>query len=186
MSIEAIDFDQPTKYGDTALDLAIKDNQLESIKVLLKGGSKIEKFDMKVLGVAYSPLNLAVILSRPEIVKLLLNHKADVNRVDSLGYTPLQNLFSKPRYNKADLEIAKLLVEQGANVRVLSPDGKKLDELIPKGRKPELRVFLEQCYVKDFENKIEKLPQKTEQKSFVSKEEERRKESQNLGISRMK
>jgi len=149
MSVKSIDFNQTTKLGATPLSLAIEYNQLKTVKILLDGGAKIEKFDNAVLGVSYSPLNLASTLSNKEMVKLLLTYKADVNVVDSLGYTPLQNIFSKPRYNKADLEIAKMLVEYGANIYVITPDGKKLENLVPKGKKPELISFLNECYEKD-------------------------------------
>lgn len=187
MNIETIDFDQPTKYGDTPLDLAIKYNQIGTVKALLDRGAPIEKSDNTGFGVSYSPLNLAVILSKIEIVKLLLKHKANANKVDSLGYTPLQNLFSKSRYNKADLEIANLLIEHGANTYVLTPDGKKLEDLVPINKKPELRAFLEQCYVKNLENKVEKkLSPKSRRKTFVSREEERRKANQDTAISRIK
>jgi len=148
MSLGIVDFDQTTKYGDTALDLAIKNNKLESIEALLSGGAKIEKFDGTVLGVSSTPLILAVNLSKLEVVKLLLKYKPDVNVLVSLGYTPLQNLFSKPRYNKVDLEIARLLVEHGADIDIMTPDGKKLENLVRKDKKPELINFLNACYTK--------------------------------------
>ncbi|AVP87330.1 Putative LmrCD-specific DARPin [Candidatus Phycorickettsia trachydisci] len=164
MSLGIVDFDQTTKYGDTALDLAIKNNKLESIEALLSGGAKIEKFDGTVLGVSSTPLILAVNLSKLEVVKLLLKYKPDVNILDSLGYTPLQNLFSKPRYNKVDLEIAKLLVEHGANIDVITPDGKKLEDLVRKGKKPELIDLLKECYAKNEEKQKNNI---TVSKSFV-------------------
>lgn len=187
---EAAKFNQKAKSGKTPLGIAIENNNLKSMKALLKGGSKVNEV-VSNIGVSYYPLNLAVNLLKPEVVKLLLEYKADVNGLDSMNYTPLQNLFSKSeskydKDNKADLEIAKLLVEHGANIYVLTPDGKKLGDLIPKGRKTELRAFLDDCYAKDREKNNTNFEQEAVQKSFASKEEERRKESQSLGISRMK
>lgn len=182
MSLEIVNFDQITKYGDTALDLAIKNNKLESIAALLSGGAKIEKFDGTVLGVSSTPLILAVNLSKLEVVKLLLKYKPDVNIVDSLGYTPLQNLFSKPRYNKVDLEIAKLLIEHGANTDVITPDGRKLEDLVHKGKKIELINFLKECCVKNGENKESKMEKKVFE-SFASREKYR-KENNNKIIGR--
>lgn len=183
MSLEIVDFDQTTKHGDTALDLAIKNNKLESIEALLNGGAQIEKSDSAVLGVSSTPLILAVNLSKLEVVKLLLKYKPDVNILDSLGYTPLQNLCSKPKYNKVDLEIARLLIGHGAKIDVITPDGKNLEDLVRKGKKIELIDFIKECRAKNVENKESKM-EKIVSESFTSKEKHRKENNNNKTMSR--
>lgn len=181
-----IDFNAKNKYNQTPLLMAIERGDIKSMEFLLDAGADIEGFDTAGVGVSYRPLGFATERSKKEAVQLLLDRGADVYGKDSLGYTSLQILISKPRYNEADLEIAKLLVKNGSNIYILTPDGKKLDELIPKSSKTELRAFLEECYAKDYEKNNTNFEQKAVQKSFASKEEDRRKESRSLGISRIK
>lgn len=63
----------------------------------------------------WTPLAIATNKDHPEVVKLLLDHGADVAYRDILGRQPLANVRSK--------EVAKMLLDRGADVNAKDNDG---------------------------------------------------------------
>ncbi len=84
-----VDPDQSTKYGETLLNLAIRQNNIEAVEVLLEYGAdvnKINEFD------SLSPLINAFDYyqnSRKEIILLLLQRRPNVNLYTRQKYNPL-------------------------------------------------------------------------------------------------
>ncbi len=68
-----------------------------------------------------TPLHAAVLANRPELLHLLLDHRADVNVLDNTGDTPL-TLAAK----RGDAAMVKILLARGANRAI-----KNHDELLP-------------------------------------------------------
>ncbi len=100
-------------FGNTdqqPLFSAIAVNNLESVKILLKAGAKVDsrRWDKR------TPLMEAAAEMRNNdgIVKALIAAGADVNALDEHGYTPLR--YAVMFDNK--LEVVKALVAKGANV----------------------------------------------------------------------
>ena len=88
----------------------IKRNNIEKIKELINGADvNIQNEDGDTL------LHYAINDENYEIVKLLLEHSANVNAKDYYGDTPL--------HNTNNYEIAKLLIEYGANVNAKNEFG---------------------------------------------------------------
>eukprot|EP01121_Diplochlamys_sp_Union-15-3_P006453 TRINITY_DN16943_c0_g1_i1.p1 TRINITY_DN16943_c0_g1~~TRINITY_DN16943_c0_g1_i1.p1 ORF type:complete len:290 (-),score=50.27 TRINITY_DN16943_c0_g1_i1:46-915(-) len=99
-----------TNEGRTALLLSIRYNKVEAQRTLLASGKvKTEVKDKK----GRTPLHHAVRSGLIDSVKLLIEHKADVNSTDDLWKTPLHYAAEKDL-----LEIAVLLTGSEANVNI--------------------------------------------------------------------
>ena len=77
-----------------------------------------------------TPLDSAAFRGDLEMVRVLLDYKADVNVRDDDGWTPLHSVSHGSRYPTAHfnipqlwLEVARLLIEHGADVNASSDDG---------------------------------------------------------------
>ena len=119
--------------GVPLITLAIKSENVELIRYLLKSGCSANETDP--LGV--TPLHAAVIGYKPEIIRLLLAEGAKIDEREQLeGYTPLHfaagnisrieyfNYRGKDSQQKNLYEIAKLLIENGANPDSTAWNGK--------------------------------------------------------------
>ncbi|XP_039274788.2 uncharacterized protein LOC120348661 [Styela clava] len=101
----------PDEDGDTALHLAVVQNDIEACKKVLKlfhiAGKSIDVRN----NLLQTPLHVAVITNQKEIVKLLLNHKSSPHNPDRFGSTAF-HLCAK--YNHADclIEILQNTVEK--------------------------------------------------------------------------
>ena len=100
------------EFGYTPLIAAVKDGRNEIIYYLLDAGADINA------GKGYSALGMAIWNKNYEAVKILINHRADVN---ILNGNPL-NL----AVQKGDLDIVKLLIGNKADVNVLDHTGMSL------------------------------------------------------------
>ncbi len=103
-------------YGlSTCLHITANSGSLEATKLLLKEGAKVDV----VTGIGkYTPMMLASIKNKPEIVKLLLEHNARTDLKNSDGWTALH--FAAYDCN---LSIAQLLVGK-SNVNERDNEGK--------------------------------------------------------------
>jgi hypothetical protein len=96
-------------HGESLLQLAIRNKNIEAVRFLLEEGAKVNEQDRK----GRTPLHEAVIQKQPVIVQLLIDHKAAVNLQDSRGRTPLHEAVRKKH-----MEIIKLLAVHGADLNV--------------------------------------------------------------------
>ncbi|MEY4641583.1 MAG: Phosphocholine transferase AnkX [Pseudomonadota bacterium] len=109
--------------GFTALLYAARENCLECVKRLLAANADINKPDPDNV----SPLIMALMNSRFDVAKYLIEQGADVNQWDYWGRTPLytaadMNILPMsyrgdlpPVENTTGLEIARMLLERGAD-----------------------------------------------------------------------
>ena len=109
--------------GDPMLVIAIRDKSSKVTEYLLNN-KQIDVDLSNKLG--ETPLMLAAIDGDLPLVKrLVLKNKA---QIDHIGWTPLLYACSKGR-----LEVAQFLVDNGADVNALSPNGSTLRTTGPKG-----------------------------------------------------
>lgn len=103
------------RKGRTPLHEAVRLGQLETAQLLLK-----HKADIRILTADtqnITPLQLAVIGGSVEMVKLLIDAGADVNRI-----ARNEEIIAPPLYYaviKGNVAVARLLLEQGADVNAL-------------------------------------------------------------------
>ena len=143
--------------GFTALLLAAREGCAACAQELVKGGADINLANPDNI----TPLVMALINARFDTAKVLIEGGADVNRWDEWGRAPLYSAIdynTVPRGGRPDrpsadvatpLEIAKLLLDRGANVdmqlklfppyRLLGPD-RGGDALLTVGSTPLLRA----------------------------------------------
>jgi RNA polymerase sigma factor (sigma-70 family) len=123
------------RLGNTALIMAVDSGHQEVAELLLSSGLQPDIYEAAAIGKTdlvstlgqaqpalldsyspegFSPLALAAHFGHPETVEFLLDHDVNIDAVsrNDLGVTPLHAaLYGRKR------EIARLLVERGANVR---------------------------------------------------------------------
>ncbi|HOZ30677.1 MAG TPA: ankyrin repeat domain-containing protein [Bacteroidales bacterium] len=99
-----IDINTKDRSGGTALLYAVQYNQYEAAKYLLENG------DLQTYGWDVYPIHYAVDNSNFEMVKLLVEHGADVNCKNGEGESPLQ---LAKNYPDGKNEIIDFLIEKG-------------------------------------------------------------------------
>ncbi len=108
-----------TRKGGTPLQLASFYGHLDTAAVLLEQGCDIDSRDDEVRTALMSAVrcvhNAEITL---EIVKLLLQHKAEAEAVDTRGQTPLIHAVIM-----SNLLLAKCLLDSGANMEARCPSG---------------------------------------------------------------
>jgi ankyrin repeat protein len=112
--------------GLTALTHAIKNNHLECVKLLIEQGADVNKVNLvEDDGVTsrLTPLFYATRLGNPHIVNALIQAGADVRHDFKNGLTALHIVASK---NDEDLDIARLLLDNGADVNARYTDIKSI------------------------------------------------------------
>ncbi|KAF0701578.1 Aste57867_7988 [Aphanomyces stellatus] len=106
---------------DDKITSAILDDREKEMRNLLKGGIFSRPVSPNYVLKRYgrTALTLAIHYGMPQVVKVLLQFKADVNLLDQSGDSPL----TLAAYNK-EVEISRLLLANGANPNVPDKDGK--------------------------------------------------------------
>lgn len=134
--------------GDTPLFWAVTHNDFQSAKLLVKGGAELNEqdeygftflhdaVDKGYNEIAYAfihepaikldlqdklgrtPLCIAVIKNRPQIIQELIQAKADLTIQDNRGFTPLMEAAVQNR-----LEIVDMLIKAGANLNTRNLNG---------------------------------------------------------------
>lgn len=99
---------------------AIKRDDACTVSRLLKKGANVHDRTREVAGLNRTPLHWAAAFGNAEIVKLLLDHNADVNARDEYGATPLHASSEDP---DASLRVAQILVSRGADVNAKNTHG---------------------------------------------------------------
>ena len=153
--------------GMTAIQLAVRDDNLEIIKLLIDSGADVnigstrlkfaplhiaarrgdaEMVDLLIANGAEvnlpdheggSALHFAVRAGENEIAELLIAHGAEVNVKDSEDYTPLHNA----AWN-GHLDTVELLVSNGADINLTTYDGHTAYSCAIDGKNPEVADFL--------------------------------------------
>lgn len=112
--------------GNTPLVAAVDQRSVESVKLLLDAGAKVDPPQLAPTGA----LHEAAKLGDFEMMTLLLNHPADVNGKNAQGDTPLlalaRNSYGDPPVR---VEIAKLLMQHRANPKLTDRNGNMAFEL---------------------------------------------------------
>ena len=103
--------------GNTPLGLACFFGASAAVRSLLRRGADVSAVAANVMRV--QPLHAAVSGQHAEAVSLLLEHGADVNARQQVGYTPLMGAAGAGRD-----DIADLLLSHGADPSLSSEDGK--------------------------------------------------------------
>ena len=95
------------RHGWTALHQASSQNQLEALQLLLEVGSDTEvaQADSRL-----TALHIAAISGDTDIVRTLLKHGADLNKIDVHGWTALHHAVAKSHYL-----LVQLILEQDAD-----------------------------------------------------------------------
>lgn len=94
--------------GMTAIQLAIRESNVEIIKILISNDADV---NIAVTRAKLTPLHVAAFGNNAEVANLLVTNGADVNQLDKDGASPLH--FAVRRGNT---EIAALLIANGADV----------------------------------------------------------------------
>ncbi len=105
-------FDEVDKDGYSAFSLAVRDNQAEIVREMIIAGADVNKPSGKL---KLSPLHGA---SNIEVIRLLVNNKADVNAKDASGNSPLHSAVRNAR-----IDVIKALIDSGAEVNQANYDG---------------------------------------------------------------
>lgn len=88
-----------------------------AVKALIDGGAELDVYD----DVGNTPLHLAGLKDKLEVVLLLIKSGADVNVRDELGWTAVHEAIGLP--NKDDQAIVSALLDAGADVGVGDDNG---------------------------------------------------------------
>ncbi|TXJ12269.1 ankyrin repeat domain-containing protein [Brachyspira aalborgi] len=107
--VNAIDF-----KGWSALSYAVNNGDIEIAKLLLTNRAKIKD---ELLIAIKSP----IVESSINMMKLLIDNKANINYTDENGFNPLNIAIES-----GDMEVTKFLITNGANVNSLMQDGVSL------------------------------------------------------------
>ena len=105
----------PIVLGETALMQCSHTGAVEAVTSLLEFGAEVNAKENRQ---GDTPLMWAVVNKHPEVVRVLIDHKADISARTKDGFTPL--LFAA---QSGDQDSALLLLTAGADVNVATPDG---------------------------------------------------------------
>jgi uncharacterized protein len=123
--------------GWTALHLAAAFGTPLSVATLIFRGAKVDAVSKNAQ--RNQPLHAALALGKnPSAIELLIAHGADVNAIQSGGFTPI---FSAATANRMDL--AELLVNHGANPLCANEEGKTPADYARERGHEELAAWLE-------------------------------------------
>ena len=135
LALPGVSVNATDEQGNSPLQLAAQSGNVEIMRVLLKAGA-----DVNGRGGEMSPLAASVIHGQTQAVNLLLRQHAKVNQAGANGRTPLFDALELEK-----LDIAKLLLGNGADYRVLNTNGESVLSLaVRKSQLPMLDMLLRQ------------------------------------------
>uniref|UniRef100_A0ACD5X730 Uncharacterized protein n=1 Tax=Avena sativa TaxID=4498 RepID=A0ACD5X730_AVESA len=106
--------------GSVALHNAAKSGNEEVVRLLLSRGARVD------IAIAHgTPLHIAASYGKTSVLKILLDHHADPNRVSEVSGTPLVTALHSTKHGLSEsdsLECVKLLVKAGADVNSANPN----------------------------------------------------------------
>lgn len=103
---ESIDIDALLDGSQPALHLALQEQQIEMVKVLLQHGAKIDSIGYH----GWTPLHIAAAIGNLELTKLCLSHGANIQAVTYTAQTALHKACSSK-----SVQVVKELLEAGAD-----------------------------------------------------------------------
>lgn len=122
--------------GNTPLHLAVEQNNIEIVKLLLGFGAKVNAQNKDI----NTPLQISAVHNYKEIAKYLIENGANVNNQNIAKWSPLHDAASRNYY-----ELMKLLIENGADIE--SQSRSKLTPLHFAAFRAETKIlnYLIQC-----------------------------------------
>ncbi|EAY17855.1 ankyrin repeat protein, putative [Trichomonas vaginalis G3] len=111
---QGADINAENSYGETALHMAIRQENKEIFEFLISHGADVNKKD-RLLG---TPLNVAAYAGNIEIIKALISHGADINGKAKIIGTALH--IATVANNK---EVVEYLLLHGANINAKNTEG---------------------------------------------------------------
>ena len=139
-----ISFKSP-QTGDTLLHLAVRENQREAVRLLVKARLNQDEFDNENL----TPLMLAVQLNRHDLIPILFAAGASFDRKDMEGNTPLHiaATYSSLRSAKCILDLMHTLRDSKIDVCLFEEKNHKgetpFDISLNKPKESVSRLFIE-------------------------------------------
>lgn len=126
-----------TTEGKTPLFLAVRNNCLDLVKKLIGKGATIDLDHAITLN---TPLHVATVFANLEIIKLLHENGAQINKQNVNGKTPLILAVE----NKKDEATVKFLMSAGADIKYADMEGKTaVHHAVLQGNLPIVRILLE-------------------------------------------
>ncbi|XP_045463695.1 putative ankyrin repeat protein RF_0381 [Harmonia axyridis] len=113
--------EEKTTNEETPIFFAVKNNQMEQVKILLKYGANLRARDINSNTVLHALCSEEGEINI-ELLEFLLNVGCDPNSFGKNSCTPLQMLAENGRINNA-LECAELLIRRGADVNLQNLHG---------------------------------------------------------------
>lgn len=116
----SIDINAIDQNGDTVLTLAIKENNINLVKLILDKGADVNLIsDINDYNFKYSPLMIASQNGNKEMVKLLIENGADVNHINSYSMSALMTtIYDRSEITPEKIEVIKILIDAGADVNL--------------------------------------------------------------------
>ena len=69
----------------------------DTVKLLIENGADVNVGNVNSLGLGETPLHIAALASKSEIIEFLIKAEADVNAKNSLGMTPMDSAMLHPK-----------------------------------------------------------------------------------------
>jgi len=102
--LKKIDLNNEKCFGYLPIDIAVISNNIETVKLFLKHGAKINQRDLLTNSTCiYDSRSI-------EMTRFLIDNGAEINLQNHQGYTPLHNFVGR------NLDIMKLLIKNGADI----------------------------------------------------------------------
>lgn len=129
------DLDFKNSEGDTALAVALTNDQIDISKELIRAGAKV---DINVAGESNDTLLIQAAKSNLEVTKMILaKNKAALNKTNAHGETPLMQAI---RYGNN--ETAQFLIQNGADKTVKNKNGETALDIAKNSANPEAEKLL--------------------------------------------
>ncbi|GES60399.1 ankyrin repeat-containing domain protein [Aspergillus terreus] len=136
-----------TSDGETLLQLSVGKG-VEQMSLLLDAKADIELEN----GNNLTALNTAVMAEKPDVVKLLIERKANIHHRDGYGWSPIHDA----SYIRPNVEVVRLLVDAGANLTETVNSGKTPLHLAARDARPDIvAILLEYHGALDIEQRTE-------------------------------
>ena len=83
--------------GGNGKDKVKRLNGKDTVKLLIENGADVNVGNVNSLGLGETPLHIAALAGKSEIIEFLIKAEADVNAKNSLGMTPMDSAMLHPK-----------------------------------------------------------------------------------------